>query len=359
MASIELRNVGKFYGTTEVIQNSSLEIVDGEFVALIGPSGCGKSTLLRLVAGLEDITFGDIFLDGKSVAASNPRERNVAMVFQSYALYPHMTVAENIGFSLKIAGRPKTEIDRRVNDAASMLNLTDLFDRKPAHLSGGQRQRVAMGRAVVRNPAAFLFDGPLSNLDAKLRVQMRAEMKLLHQRLRTTSVYVTHDQVEAMTLADRVVVLNKGKIEQHGSPLNLYADPANKFVAEFIGSPQMNFMDAVVTSVDVSLFMKIVNGALLPIGDMRNVRPGDRVTVGVRPEHLVPEPGEFSLGGEIMLVEPTGAQTYIQFRVSGVAVTASVPGGVPYRVGDHFLASMNPRALFVFDALSGSRIRHQ
>jgi multiple sugar transport system ATP-binding protein len=357
MASIELRNVAKSYGNTPVIRNSTLEIADGEFVALIGPSGCGKSTLLRMVAGLEDITSGEILIGGKSVGESSPRDRNIAMVFQSYALYPHMTVAENMGFNLKIGGRPKAEIKERVSDAARMLNLTELLDRRPAHLSGGQRQRVAMGRAVVRNPAAFLFDEPLSNLDAKLRVQMRAEIKMLHQRLSTTSVYVTHDQVEAMTLADRVVVLNKGKIEQHGSPLELYSDPSNRFVAEFIGSPQMNFLEAEVILINGQFFAKTSNDTVMAFGARRHVHSGDRIVVGLRPEHLLSEPAEFSLTGTIELVEATGAQTYVRFAMGEASVTATVAGGKTYKVGDRFAGSYDPNSVFLFAPGSGERIR--
>src|ERR1700754_3992799 len=240
MASVELQNIRKHYGALPVIHDVSLAIGDGEFIALVGPSGCGKSTLLRMIAGLEEITDGDVSIGGQVVNELTPRERNIAMVFQSYALYPHMTVAQNMGFNLKLSGETKPVIEQRVNEAARRLALTRLLDRKPAQLSGGQRQRVAMGRAIVRNPAVFLFDEPLSNLDAKLRVQMRAEIKTLHQKVQTTSIYVTHDQIEAMTLADRIVVLNQGKIEQQGTPLELYRQPANLFVAGFIGSPAMN-----------------------------------------------------------------------------------------------------------------------
>jgi multiple sugar transport system ATP-binding protein len=246
MASVEIRDIRKSYGALEVIHGISLSIEDGEFIALVGPSGCGKSTLLRMIAGLEEITDGEVFIGGRVVNPLTPRERNIAMVFQSYALYPHMTVAENMGFNLKLSGLSKPEIEKRVGEAARMLALTDLLQRKPSQLSGGQRQRVAMGRAIVRDPAVFLFDEPLSNLDAKLRVQMRTEIKSLHQKVATTSVYVTHDQIEAMTLADRVVVLNGGRIEQVGTPLELYRKPANLFVAGFIGSPAMNLLAGTV-----------------------------------------------------------------------------------------------------------------
>ena len=265
MASVTLNTVRKSYGALEVIHGVSLDIQDGEFVALVGPSGCGKSTLLRMIAGLEEITGGDISIGGEIVNDLTPRERNIAMVFQSYALYPHMTVAENMGFNLRLAKRPKAEIEERVGEAARMLDLTALLDRKPSQLSGGQRQRVAMGRAVVRNPAVFLFDEPLSNLDAKLRVQMRSEIKTLHQRVETTSIYVTHDQIEAMTLADRVVVLNKGHIEQQGTPLELYKKPANLFVAAFIGSPAMNLLPAIIEADEGVPSVRFSDGTLLPI----------------------------------------------------------------------------------------------
>src|SRR5690554_4775951 len=248
MAGLELRNIAKSYGAVSVIEGVSLTVADGEFVALVGPSGCGKSTILRMIAGLEDISGGEIVIGSEVVNDLTPKERNIAMVFQSYALYPHMSVYRNMAFNLELAGKPRDEIDRRVQVAATMLELGPLLERKPSQLSGGQRQRVAMGRAVVRNPSVFLFDEPLSNLDAKLRVQMRSEIKQLHNKVGVTSVYVTHDQVEAMTLADRVVVLNRGVIQQSGSPMQLYREPANTFVAGFIGSPAMNLFDATIVN---------------------------------------------------------------------------------------------------------------
>jgi len=274
MASVELKNIRKAYGSLDVIHNISLSIEDGQFVALVGPSGCGKSTLLRMIAGLEEITSGEIMIDDAVVNELTPRERNIAMVFQSYALYPHMTVAENMGFNLKLSGLPKPQIEQRVAEAARMLDLTKLMDRKPAQLSGGQRQRVAMGRAIVRNPAVFLFDEPLSNLDAKLRVQMRSEIKTLHQKVKTTSIYVTHDQIEAMTLADRIVVLNQGKIEQEGTPLELYKKPANLFVAAFIGSPAMNLIEGVVEGEGGGPAARLSDGTAIRIAPDRKVRPG-------------------------------------------------------------------------------------
>ncbi len=291
MASVELKDIRKSYGSLGVIHGISLEISDGEFIALVGPSGCGKSTLLRMIAGLEEITDGDVLIGGKIVNEMTPRERNIAMVFQSYALYPHMTVAENMGFNLKIAGQPKAVIEERVTEAARMLDLANLLDRKPSQLSGGQRQRVAMGRAVVRNPAVFLFDEPLSNLDAKLRVQMRSEIKTLHQKVGTTSIYVTHDQIEAMTLADRVVVLNQGRIEQQGTPLELYKKPANLFVAAFIGSPAMNLIECIVDGEDGAPAARLDDGTAIRIASDRNVKRGQSVTIGLRPEH-------FAMGGE-------------------------------------------------------------
>lgn len=266
MASVELRDIRKSYAALDVIHGISLDIADGEFIALVGPSGCGKSTLLRMIAGLEEITDGDILIGDKVVNGMTPRERNIAMVFQSYALYPHMTVAENMGFNLKLAGQPKNVIEERVAEAARMLDLGKLLDRKPSQLSGGQRQRVAMGRAVVRNPAVFLFDEPLSNLDAKLRVQMRSEIKALHQKVGTTSIYVTHDQIEAMTLADRVVVLNHGRVEQQGTPLELYKTPANLFVAAFIGSPAMNLIEGVVDGEGDQPAARLKDGTAIRIG---------------------------------------------------------------------------------------------
>lgn len=354
MASVELRDIRKIFGALEVIHGVSLSIDDGQFVALVGPSGCGKSTLLRMIAGLEEISRGDIIIDNAIVNALTPRERNIAMVFQSYALYPHMTVAENIGFNLRLSGQPKAVIAERVAEAARMLDLTALLDRKPSQLSGGQRQRVAMGRAIVRDPAVFLFDEPLSNLDAKLRVQMRSEIKQLHQKVQTTSIYVTHDQIEAMTLADRVVVLNKGKIEQSGTPMELYRSPANLFVASFIGSPAMNMMDATIESENGEPVAKLTDGTAIRISTRRKVQTGQRVTLGLRPEHLTPggEDGT-SLGGPTLLVEPTGAQTHIVFKLSGQSLTAIVDGDYPASYGAFFKAHIGREQVHVFDGVTG------
>ncbi|SCB48686.1 ABC transporter ATP-binding protein [Rhizobium multihospitium] len=353
MASVELHNIHKAYGALTVIHDISLSIEDGEFIALVGPSGCGKSTLLRMIAGLEEITDGDVSIGGQVVNAMTPRERNIAMVFQSYALYPHMTVAENMGFNLKLSGETKQVIEQRVNEAARMLDLTKLLDRKPAQLSGGQRQRVAMGRAIVRNPAVFLFDEPLSNLDAKLRVQMRSEIKALHQKVQTTSIYVTHDQIEAMTLADRIVVLNQGKIEQQGTPIELYRKPANLFVAGFIGSPAMNFLDGTVEGLDGAPAVRLKDSTPIRIAGERKVKVGQSVKVGLRPEHLSLASAGSPLTGQTLLVEPTGAQTHVLFDLAGEQVTAVVDGEAPVRYGQPLNVSVSPEQVYVFDAASG------
>ncbi|PZP48686.1 MAG: ABC transporter [Agrobacterium fabrum] len=354
MASVELRDIAKSYAALDVIHGISLDITDGEFIALVGPSGCGKSTLLRMIAGLEEITDGDILIGGTVVNGMTPRERNIAMVFQSYALYPHMTVAENMGFNLKLAGQPKNVIEERVAEAARMLDLGKLLDRKPSQLSGGQRQRVAMGRAVVRNPAVFLFDEPLSNLDAKLRVQMRSEIKTLHQKVGTTSIYVTHDQIEAMTLADRVVVLNHGRIEQQGTPLELYKTPANLFVAAFIGSPAMNLIEGVVDGEGDQPAARLKDGTAIRIAATRKVKRGQPVTIGLRPEHIGSTiGGDISLSGRTVLVEPTGAQTHVVFELAGDQVTAVVDGEQPVKVNTPFAATVHHERVHVFDRASG------
>ncbi|MCZ7929901.1 ABC transporter ATP-binding protein [Agrobacterium pusense] len=354
MASVELREIRKSYAALGVIHGISLDIADGEFIALVGPSGCGKSTLLRMIAGLEEITDGDILIGDKVVNGMTPRERNIAMVFQSYALYPHMTVAENMGFNLKLAGQPKNVIEERVAEAARMLDLGKLLDRKPSQLSGGQRQRVAMGRAVVRNPAVFLFDEPLSNLDAKLRVQMRSEIKALHQKVGTTSIYVTHDQIEAMTLADRVVVLNHGRIEQQGTPLELYKTPANLFVAAFIGSPAMNLIEGVVDGEGDQPAARLKDGTAIRIAASRKVKRGQPVTIGLRPEHIGSAiGGDISLTGRTVLVEPTGAQTHVVFELAGDQVTAVVDGEQPVKVNTPFAATVHHERVHVFDRASG------
>lgn len=315
MAGVSIQNVEKTFGATRVIHGIDIEIEDGAFVILVGPSGCGKSTLLRIIAGLEDVTSGAIKIGGVEVNDMAPKDRDIAMVFQNYGLYPHMTVAQNMGFALKLSGEPKAEIAKRVENAAEILNLTALLDRYPKQLSGGQRQRVAMGRAIVRNPQVFLFDEPLSNLDAKLRVQMRAEIKQLHQRLKVTTVYVTHDQIEAMTMADVIVVMHDGVVKQAGSPLELYDRPANLFVAGFIGSPSMNFMDATVTSGA----LVFADGQTLPVPEGANLSDGQIVRAGIRPEDLIV--ADTGLSMRVKIVEPTGAEIHVGAKMGDVPMT--------------------------------------
>ena len=358
MAGVSLRDVRKSYGETQVIHGVSMDIADGEFVVILGPSGCGKSTLLRMVAGLERITGGEIAIGERVVNELEPKDRDIAMVFQNFALYPHMSVYGNMAYGLKIRGLPKAEIDARVKRAAEILELGSFLERKPRQLSGGQRQRVAMGRAIVREPAVFLFDEPLSNLDAKLRVQMRAELQALHRRLRTTSLYVTHDQVEAMTLAHRMIVMNAGRAEQIGEPLEVYAKPATTFVAGFIGSPPMNLIPG---RLDAS-------GSLLAVGDGVQVRlptpradhAGRELLLGLRPEHLEPcEAGEALLTAMVDLVEPLGADTLVYGHLgadgSGVRVAARLHASVQARdgrLGLRFAAA----AMHFYDPASGRRI---
>ena len=323
MAEVTLRKVVKRYDDVEAVRGIDLDIADHEFVVLVGPSGCGKSTTLRMIAGLEDITDGDIMIGGDVVNDVPPKDRDIAMVFQNYALYPHMTVAENMSFGLRLKRYPKAEIKSRIDEAARMLDIVELVDRKPKQLSGGQRQRVAMGRAIVRNPKVFLFDEPLSNLDAKLRVQMRIEIKKVHQKVRTTTVYVTHDQVEAMTLADRVVVMNHGLIEQIGTPNELYHKPATKFVASFIGSPAMNFIPCRLEEVNGKVNVRINDRITFPLPPSRAARyqgvsRSDKLLLGIRPEHITeakahPEPGIESFDAMLDVTEPMGMETLIYF----------------------------------------------
>jgi multiple sugar transport system ATP-binding protein len=352
MAGLELRNVAKSYGAVKVIEGINLSIADGEFVALVGPSGCGKSTILRMIAGLEDITGGQIAIGNEVVNELTPRERNIAMVFQSYALYPHMNVYRNMAFNLELAGKPKAEIEQRVREAARMLELEHLLDRKPSQLSGGQRQRVAMGRAVVRDPSVFLFDEPLSNLDAKLRVQMRSEIKALHRKVGVTSVYVTHDQVEAMTLADRVVVLDKGVIQQAGSPMELYREPANTFVAGFIGSPAMNFFEATVSGASA----RTTTGESFAFDPEISVAEGTKVTVGVRPEHFQRGEAETAVTGTVGFVEPTGGLTFVTLDIAGTSVVVTTNGEDIIRTGDRLTIHVPARQVYVFDQSTGRRI---
>ena len=354
MASVTLSSVGKNFGSIKVLDDISVAIDEGEFVVLVGPSGCGKSTLLRMIAGLEDITEGTVSIDGEVVNGTAPKKRDVAMVFQNYALYPHMTVAENMAFSMTLAGRSKAEKDRRVREAAEILGLTELLARKPKALSGGQRQRVAMGRAIVRSPRVFLFDEPLSNLDAKLRVAMRAEIRALHQRLRSTSIYVTHDQVEAMTMADRIVVLNRGKIEQVGAPLELYDDPANTFVASFIGSPAMNFFEAKVSRGADGQWLTLRSGAKVAAPDWPSLTAGKAVTIGVRPECL--EVRNEGIEVKVEVVEHTGSETHVISRLGAERVVAVCRDRLQASYGQSLNLHIPPDKMLIFQADSGHRL---
>ena len=353
MAEVTVRNVKKRYGNVQVMHGVSVDIEDGQFVVLVGPSGCGKSTLLRMIAGLEMISGGEIKIGGRVVNDVMPKDRDIAMVFQSYALYPHKTVAENMGFALKIKGAPRTEIDEKVNRAASILDLGHLLDRYPKQLSGGQRQRVAMGRAIVRDPAVFLFDEPLSNLDAKLRVAMRVEIKELHQRLKTTIVYVTHDQIEAMTMADKIVVMRDGRVEQIGAPLELYDRPNNVFVAGFIGSPAMNFLKGKLATEDGRAVVRADGGVTLPLD---GVRPDDgrQVVYGIRPEHI--SIGEGGLPARIAVLEPTGSETQVFARLGEDAIDAVVKDRLDARPGEVIPLRLDARRAHLFDGATGARI---
>ncbi|OOY13158.1 sn-glycerol-3-phosphate ABC transporter ATP-binding protein UgpC [Thioclava marina] len=349
MATVELENIKKRFGKTEVLHGVSIDIRDGEFIVIVGPSGCGKSTLLRMVAGLESVSEGEICIGGNRVNEREPMDRDIAMVFQNYALYPHMSVRQNMGYGLKIAGMAKAEIAARVEAAGELLQLTPYLDRKPRELSGGQRQRVAMGRAIVREPAVFLFDEPLSNLDAKLRVQMRVEIRELQRKLGITALYVTHDQVEAMTMADRMIVMNGGVAEQIGTPLEVYERPVTVFAAQFIGSPSMNILPAEVKGGQV-----ILGGAALGASDL----PDGPVSLGIRPEHLHPDDaGALTL--EVTLAEPLGANTLLHGTLSatGEAMTAALPGVhmAQNEVGQMRL-SVKPEDLHLFDAKTGQRL---
>jgi multiple sugar transport system ATP-binding protein len=353
MASVAICDVRKAFGATEVIHGVDVLIGDGEFVVLVGPSGCGKSTLLRMIAGLENITSGEIRIGERVVNRVPPKERDIAMVFQNYALYPHMTVAANMGFSLMLRGAPKGEIEQRVKAAADILGLTLLLNRYPRQLSGGQRQRVAMGRAIVRDPQVFLFDEPLSNLDAKLRVAMRTEIKELHQRLKTTTIYVTHDQVEAMTLADRIVVMHDGLVEQVGAPLELYDRPQNLFVAGFIGSPAMNFLTGTIHTNGVPQF-ESVNGIRLPLTTVPSGNDGRRAIYGIRPEHFVI--ADDGAEAEVQVVEPTGSELQIAARIGGDDVIAVFRERHDFKPGDKIRLKPDPRLVHLFDAPSGQRL---
>ena len=350
MASVHIRSVKKRFGEVEVLHGVSIDIPDGSFTVLVGPSGCGKSTLLRMVAGLENISGGEIEIGGRVVNQVPPKERDIAMVFQNYALYPHMTVRDNMAFSLLLAKKSKAFIDERVGKAAGILGLAPLLDRFPRQLSGGQRQRVAMGRCIVRDPQVFLFDEPLSNLDAKLRVAMRTEIKELHQRLKTTSVYVTHDQIEAMTMADQIVVMHDGHIEQTGSPLDLYDHPANRFVAGFIGSPSMNFIEgtqkggAVVTA----------GGARLPLDGAKAANDGRAVVYGIRPEHL--DIADDGFEAEVVVIEPTGSETQLFARLGTQEIVAIFRERHEFAPGQTIRLKPRAPVAHLFDVSSGQRI---
>ena len=353
MAEVAIRDLRKSFGALEILHGVSIDIAEGEFVVLVGPSGCGKSTLLRMLAGLEHVTSGEIRIGDRVVNDLPPKDRDIAMVFQNYALYPHMTVAENMAFSLTLRAAPKDEIAAKVAPAAEILGLSKLLDRYPRQLSGGQRQRVAMGRAIVRDPAVFLFDEPLSNLDAKLRVAMRVEIKELHQRLKTTIVYVTHDQIEAMTMADKIVVMRDGRVEQIGAPLELYDRPNNVFVAGFIGSPAMNFIKGKLATVEGRPVVRADGGAILPLGDVR-ADDGRAVVYGVRPEHI--DIGEGGIPARVAVLEPTGSETQIFARIGEDAIDAVVKDRIDTRPGEEIPLRIDTRRVHLFDGASGARI---
>jgi multiple sugar transport system ATP-binding protein len=350
MATVTLKGIQKSYGAVQVIKGVDLSVEDREFCVFVGPSGCGKSTLLRMIAGLEEITSGELMIDGQRVNDVPPSERGLAMVFQSYALYPHMSVADNMGFSLRLAGVPKEERRAKVTEAARVLHLDTLLERKPKELSGGQRQRVAIGRAIVRNPRVFLFDEPLSNLDAALRVQMRIELARLHDELAATMIYVTHDQVEAMTMADKIVVLQGGVVEQAGSPLELYHHPRNLFVAGFIGSPKMNFFPAKVTAVDgAGTTVQLAGGSsvVVPV-KAASQKVGETVTLGVRPEHMRPAL-EGEIVGEVMVVERLGGETFLYTQLGdGSMHIIQADGEIPTGVHERITVKLDPATCHLF-----------
>ena len=365
MATLELRNVNKTYGTglPDTLKDIQLSISDGEFLILVGPSGCGKSTLMNCIAGLEQITGGAILIDGQDVSGMSPKDRDIAMVFQSYALYPTMSVRENIEFGLKIRKLPQAAIDEEVARVAKLLQIEHLLARKPAQLSGGQQQRVAMGRALARRPKIYLFDEPLSNLDAKLRVEMRTEMKLMHQRLKTTTVYVTHDQIEAMTLGDKVAVMKDGIIQQFGTPQQIYNDPANQFVASFIGSPPMNFIPARLKQRDGRLLALLDSGQArceLPLGLAANEQDGREILLGIRPEQIALGASEGNglpaIRAEVQVTEPTGPDLLVFVTLNQTKVCCRLAPDVACRVGDSLNLQFDPARVLLFDAASGERL---
>ena len=364
MAKVTLEKVSKFYGNVEAVKKINLEINDKEFLVLVGPSGCGKSSTLRMIAGLEEIDEGNIKIGEETVNELEPRERNVSMVFQNYALYPHMTVEENLGFSLKIAGMKKTDIDTRVFEAAGILDIEEFLKRKPAQLSGGQRQRVAMGRAIVRRPDVFLFDEPLSNLDAKLRNQMRTEIKRLHQKVETTIVYVTHDQVEAMTLADRIVIMKDGIIEQIGTPLDLFETPATKFVATFIGSPSMNMISSIVENAQGKKVMKNEDGISVPVPLSKQdiVKEGQKISFGFRAEDIVPlkfgnKPSQsWDYKSKVNLSEPLGTETLIFTNFGKIEIVSRMFTPELVKAGDDLDFALNLDRTYLFDDETGKAL---
>ena len=350
MATVSVRSVRKAFGSVEVLHGVDVEVADGEFVILVGPSGCGKSTLLRMIAGLENITRGEIAIGGRVVNNVAPKERDIAMVFQNYALYPHMTVRDNMAFSLTLLNAPKSVIEEKVGRAAAILGLQPYLDRYPRQLSGGQRQRVAMGRAIVRDPQVFLFDEPLSNLDAKLRVAMRAEIKELHQRLKTTTIYVTHDQIEAMTMADKIVVMNGGNVEQMGAPLELYDRPRNLFVAGFIGSPAMNFIKG---RIEGGMFRAGEVSLPLPT-DPGQAREGQALVYGIRPEHLRLDAA--GVAATVHVTEPTGSETQVIMHLAGSQVVGAFRERIAEKPGQHLHIAPDPALVHLFDEQTGTRL---
>ncbi|MBO6605147.1 MULTISPECIES: ABC transporter ATP-binding protein [Paracoccaceae] len=349
MANLALRDLVKTYDRTEVLHSINLDVKDGEFVVFVGPSGCGKSTTLRMIAGLEEVTSGTVEIGGQVVNNLEPKDRDIAMVFQNYAIYPHMTVRKNIAFGLRTSKMTRAQKEARIEEVAGILGMTEYLDRKPNQLSGGQRQRVAIGRAMVRDPAVFLFDEPLSNLDAQLRTQMRLEIKKLHRRVGSTIVFVTHDQVEAMTMADRIVIMKDGHIQQIGSPAEVYHAPANTFVAQFIGAPSMNLLEGRGTASGVTLW----TGAALATGPKAD---GKALTIGIRPEdlHVVESGGVLS--GVVSVAEPLGSETLVYVDVDGKEIIASASGRTPPAAGDRITLDLDVRNLHVFDAASGEAL---
>lgn len=351
MARVELKNVTKIYDKKVIIDNVALTVEDKEFLVLVGSSGCGKSTLLRMIAGLEDITKGEIYIDGKCVNNVHPKERDIAFVFQNYALYPHMSVYDNMAFPLKMRKMSKKDIDLKVKEAAKILDLTELLERKPKQLSGGQRQRVALGRAIVRNPKVFLMDEPLSNLDAKLRVQMRAEIKKLHQKLQTTFIYVTHDQTEALTMGDRIAVIDNGVIQQLGTPIEVYNNPTNKFVGGFLGSPSMNFINAKVENNSIS-----INGSSFELNEEQKNKLNGRteVIIGIRPENFNGENTNFEFNAEVEISEMLGSSQIIYFKANNCACSASIMSDI--KIGKNITLKINTNNIMFFDVETTKRL---